>query len=109
MEQQVTDQVVCPTCGNAMQPVVRRSDFVLMLCSDCRISVSVAPPTCSSYDFPVACPQCTSLSGTPYRVSTRPNGGVLVAVKCDACGHDWHCTLPPADAKPSFPAARSGK
>jgi len=109
LEHQVTDQAVCPTCGKAMQPVVRRSDFVVMLCQDCKISVSVEPPSCSGLDFPIACPKCAGVAGHPRRVSTRDDGGVTVEVKCEACGHEWSCTLRRSDSRPAFPATRSAR
>ena len=90
-----------------MEPVVRRSDFVLMLCPECRISVSVEPPSCNSLDFPLPCPQCNGVAGVPQRVSTRPHGGVTVTVKCERCAHEWTCTISRPDSRSSFPAARS--
>ena len=109
VEHRVTDQVVCPTCHKPMQPAVRRSDYVLMHCADCRISVTVEPSACSGVDFPVACPHCAGVTGLPRRVATRGDGGVTVDVKCEACGHEWTCTLRRTDSRSAIPAARPAR
>jgi hypothetical protein len=31
----------CPTCDKPFEAIVRRKDFVLLLCADCRLSVTM--------------------------------------------------------------------
>ena len=52
-------------------------------------------------EFPVPCPKCAARAGVPQRVSTEPNGGTYVSLRCEACAQEWR-VFRQADG-PGFP------
>ena len=70
-----------------------------MLCPECRVSVTIETRAmtdneCESLDFPVSCPLCSNVAGAPYRATTVPQSGIMILLRCKACGHEWDCMMP---------------
>lgn len=45
--------------------------------------------------FPMSCPTCKAISGMPFMAGTQlESGAIKVALRCRACGHEWHYDMP---------------
>ena len=49
---------------------------------------------CESLEFPLMCPLCGNTAGSPYRASTVQHNGIVILLRCKACGHEWDCMMP---------------
>jgi hypothetical protein len=47
----------------------------------------------SDWRFPMACPSCEAVAGTPYRVQTE-TPTLTLALRCGNCRHEWDISAP---------------
>ena len=46
------------------------------------------------WHFPMACPKCRALAGTPFRVKTADANELSADIRCAACQHEWAISAP---------------
>jgi RNase P subunit RPR2 len=50
--------------------------------------------------FPMACPNCSKVSGMPFIASTTmESGAIRVGMRCRECSHEWRYDMPIASEK----------
>lgn len=51
--------------------------------------------------FPIVCPACLAIAGSPLRISQNPEG-VEISVRCEKCAWEWTISsdMPPLILKP---------